>query len=191
MYWLMSGLDGVDIGIGGILFYVGKTLIDLLVDAVKRRIQFSYEKRLAAHQNHHETGRQLVMERIRLYKDFDRDVNNLVVAYNQGYGHPGLLHQVRDQIGEIQRHAPAAVVTAAEAMRAAIAKMLSAKGADESAYPEFTRAYAEFRDACRIDQGLDEYPATKADSEEDARARAAGERRQLPREAGHRYFTSQ
>lgn len=100
------------------------------------------------------TARQRLMERRAVYTRFRKSVNEAVeAAVNEGHANYGMLYQIRDDYGDLLRHAPAGVSAAADSSIRCVTLLVNL-GSSDQRFAMFTRAINHFDDECRNDEGL-------------------------------------
>ena len=136
------------------LGYALTRVVDLACDWQRRRWAQDpaspqpVESRLSA------TSRQRLMERRAVYAKFRRSVTDAVDgAVNQGHGTYGMLHQIRDDYGDLLRQAPTPITQAADSIIRCVTLLVNL-GSSDQRYAMFTRALHHFDDACATDEGL-------------------------------------
>ncbi|MBN8281328.1 MAG: hypothetical protein J0M16_12020, partial [Gammaproteobacteria bacterium] len=93
------------------------------------------------------------LERRTSYDAFRKSVCTLLDAMDQGTYAMGLLYEVRDQLFELRRLAPAEVIAAADRVIDALKPAID-KGPSDHSFVRITTTLRAFEDACRADAGL-------------------------------------
>lgn len=138
-----------------VLGYALIRLIDLGVDWQRSRLRLrngsegaSGDAQLSG------TARQRLMERRAIYARFRKSVTDTVeAAVNHGSGNYGMLYQIRDNYGDLLRHAPTGITQAADSVIRCVTLLVNL-GASDQRYAMFTRALKLFDDECDCDSGL-------------------------------------
>lgn len=93
------------------------------------------------------------LERRTSYDAFRKSVCTLLDAMDQGTYAMGLLYEVRDQVFNLRRLAPAEVVAAADRVIDALKPAID-KGPSDHSFVRITSGLRAFEDACRADAGF-------------------------------------
>jgi len=100
------------------------------------------------------TARQRLMERQAVYSRFRKSVNDAVdAAVNHGHGSYGMLYEIRDDYGDLLRHATPGVSAAADSIIRCVTLLVNL-GASDQRFATFTRALAQFDEECLKDDGI-------------------------------------
>jgi hypothetical protein len=100
------------------------------------------------------TARQRLIERHAVYSRFRKSVNDAVdAAVNHGHGTYGMLYQIRDDYGDLLRHATPGVSAAADSIIRCVTLLVNL-GSSDQRFAMFTRALAHFDGECLKDDGV-------------------------------------
>lgn len=154
MVWMFAVMDWPEPVTWLLLVVLGYALtrvIDLAIDWQRRRLPGAHD--LAAGASLSATGRQRLLERQAVYERFRRSVNDAVLAaVNQGHGSYGMLYRIRDQYGDLLRHAPNNVSHAADSVIRCVTLLVNL-GPSDQRYAMFTRALKLLDEECDADAG--------------------------------------
>lgn len=138
-----------------VLGYALTRIIDLAVDWQRQRLRLRPGDDNADGQTQlSATARQRLMERRAVYARFRKSVNDTVeAAINHGSGNYGMLYQIRDNYGDLLRHAPTGITQAADSVIRCVTLLVNL-GASDQRHAMFTRALRLFDEECECDSGL-------------------------------------